>query len=377
MGSNIVISKEIENYINNHSLELTPVQKEIISYNDSLGDIKRMQISISQCHFLHLIVKITNIKKILEIGTFTGLSALTMSLSLPSNGKLITLDKNEERNKIAYNFFKKAKQENKIKTIIGLALESISNLKKEKGKTFFWEGVYDNTDINNRETITTELNVFEKFVPELDDNAKKSDIIFLANINPQLQLDVLKQCKNINPDSFVGLDTMDLWINNSTELLNKVISRSNVVLVDQYEASTLTGDNNLKNAGLKILESGAQFAVIKKGEHGALIFNKDYVISIPGYLTNYVKDPTGAGDSYAGAFFGYLDRIGNEYTFDNIFIASVLATVVASYTVQGFGSETLLNIGMNDIYERYEKYLNLIGQNSYMSLDNLKNKLDI
>ena len=170
---------------------------------------------------------------------------------------------------------------------------------------------------------------------------------------------------------------MDLWINNSTELLNKVISRSNVVLVDQYEASALTGDNNLKNAGLKILESGAEFAVIKKGEHGALIFNKDYVISIPGYLTNYVKDPTGAGDSYAGAFFGYLDRIGNEYTFDNIFIASVLATVVASYTVQGFGSETLLNIGMNDIYERYEKYLNLIGQNSYMSLDNLKNKLDI
>ena len=263
-----------------------------------------------------------------------------------------------------------------IKLLIDNSI-NISNLKQEKGKTFFWEGIYDNTDINSRETIATELNVFEKFEPELDDDAKKSDIIFLANIHPQLQLDVLNQCKNLNSDSFVGLDTMDLWINNSTELLNKVISRSNVVLVDQYEASALTGDNNLKNAGLKILESGAEFAVIKKGEHGALIFNKDYVISIPGYLTNYVKDPTGAGDSYAGAFFGYLDRIGNEYTFDNIFIASVLATVVASYTVQGFGSETLLNIGMNDIYERYEKYLNLIGQNSYMSLDNLKNKLDI
>ena len=134
MGSNIVISKEIENYINNHSLELTPVQKEIISYNDSLGDIKRMQISISQCHFLHLIVKITNIKKILEIGTFTGLSALTMSLSLPRDGKLISLDKNAERNKIAYNFFKKAKQEKKISTILGSALESISNLKKKEQK---------------------------------------------------------------------------------------------------------------------------------------------------------------------------------------------------------------------------------------------------
>ena len=134
MGSNLVITKEIENYINNHSVELTTIQKEIILYNNSLGDIKRMQISISQCHFLHLIVKISNIKKILEIGTFTGLSGLTMSLSLPSDGKLVTLDKNVERNKIASNFFKKAKQENKIKTIIGPALESLSNFKKKEQK---------------------------------------------------------------------------------------------------------------------------------------------------------------------------------------------------------------------------------------------------
>ena len=134
MGSNLVITKEIENYINNHSLELTAVQKEIILYNDSLGEIKRMQISISQCHFLHLIVKISNIKKILEIGTFTGLSTLTMSLSLPNDGKLVTLDKNAETNRIASNFFKKANQENKIETIIGPALESLSNLKKEEKK---------------------------------------------------------------------------------------------------------------------------------------------------------------------------------------------------------------------------------------------------
>ena len=113
MGSNIVITKEIENYINNHSIELNPIQKEIISYNETLGNIKRMQIAVSQCHFLHLIVKIANIKKILEIGTFTGLSGLTMSLSLPSDGRLITLDKNVETNKIASNFFKKAKQEKK------------------------------------------------------------------------------------------------------------------------------------------------------------------------------------------------------------------------------------------------------------------------
>ena len=135
MGSNLALTKEIENYISNHSLELTTVHKEIISYNNSLGDIKRMQISISQCHFLHLIIKIANIKKILEIGTFTGLSGLTMSLSLPSDGELITLDKNKERNKIASSFFKKAKQENKIKGIVGSALESINDLKK-KGKKF-------------------------------------------------------------------------------------------------------------------------------------------------------------------------------------------------------------------------------------------------
>ena len=134
MGSNLAITEDIENYISNHSLELPTVQKEIISYNNSLGDIKRMQISISQCHFLHLIVKISSIKKILEIGTFTGLSGLTMSLSLPKDGELITLDRNAERNKIASNFFKKARQENKIKTIVGPALESISDLKKKEQK---------------------------------------------------------------------------------------------------------------------------------------------------------------------------------------------------------------------------------------------------
>jgi len=263
-----------------------------------------------------------------------------------------------------------------IKLLIDNSI-NISNLKKEKGKTFFWEGVYDNNDINSRKTIITDLNVFEKFVPELDNTAKKSDIIFLANINPELQFDVLNQCKKINPSSFVGLDTMDLWINNSIESLNKVIFKSNVILIDQYEASALSKVNNLKDAGLKILESGVDFVVIKKGEHGVLIFNKDYEISIPGYLTNIVKDPTGAGDSFAGTFFGYLDKIGNEYTSDNIFIATVLATVVASYTVEGFGVEALLKLDIDNIYERYEKYLKLIGQRTYISLDNLKSKLDI
>ena len=160
MGSNLVITKEIENYTNNHSLELTAVQKEIILYNDSLGEIKRMQISISQCHFLHLIVKISNIKKILEIGTFTGLSTLTMSLSLPNDGKLVTLDKNAETNRIASNFFKKASQGKKIKTIIGPALQSITNL-KNKGEKF--DLVFIDADKENYKNYYNQsLDIIEK-----------------------------------------------------------------------------------------------------------------------------------------------------------------------------------------------------------------------
>ena len=134
MGSNLTINKEIEKYINSYSLELNPIQKEIISYNESLGQIKRMQIAVSQCHFLHLIIKISKIKNILEIGTFTGLSALSMSLALPDDGKLICLDKSQEKIKIANNFFKKAKQENKIKTIVKPALDSLIELNRNKKK---------------------------------------------------------------------------------------------------------------------------------------------------------------------------------------------------------------------------------------------------
>ena len=134
MGSNLVINKEIEKYINDHSLQLNPIQKEIILHNEQLGDIKKMQIAVSQCHFLHLIIKISNIKKILEIGTFTGLSTLSMSLALPKNGKLIALDKNEKTSKVANKFFKKAKQKNKIKIITKKALVSLNDLKNNNEK---------------------------------------------------------------------------------------------------------------------------------------------------------------------------------------------------------------------------------------------------
>ena len=139
MGANLDITEKLQNYINDFGLNLHPVQQEIINYNKTLGDIKRMQIDPTQCHFLHLIIKVSNIKNVLEIGTFTGLSALSISLALPDDGKLIALDKNEETNKIALDFFKKANQNHKIQTIIKPALESLRELSNDKFDMIFIE----------------------------------------------------------------------------------------------------------------------------------------------------------------------------------------------------------------------------------------------
>ncbi|MDB3885642.1 class I SAM-dependent methyltransferase [Candidatus Pelagibacter sp.] len=132
MGKNLEITEKLEKYINNFSLKLNPIQQEIIDYNNTLGDVKRMQVATSQCHFLHLIIKISNIKNVLEIGTFTGLSALSIALALSDDGKLVALDKDEETNKVALDFFKKANQDNKIQTIVKPALDSLDELKNSK-----------------------------------------------------------------------------------------------------------------------------------------------------------------------------------------------------------------------------------------------------
>ena len=195
MGSNLTVNKEIEDYINNNSIKLHPVQKEIISHNEENVDIKRIQISISQCHFLHLLIKLSKIKKILEIGTFTGLSTLSMSLALPEDGSVLALDKNHETSRGAVNFFKKAAQENKIKIIIGLALESLKNFNdknqkfdlifidadKENYKNYFdhsvelvdkdgliiidnvlWHG--DVVDLNKQDNLTVSIREFNSYV---------------------------------------------------------------------------------------------------------------------------------------------------------------------------------------------------------------------
>ena len=167
MGANLDITEKLQKYIDDFGLKLNPIQQEIIDYNKSLGEIKRMQIDPTQCYFLHLIIKISNIKNVLEIGTFTGLSALSISLALPDDGKLIALDKNEETNKIALNFFKKAKQDHKIKTIIKPALESLVKLKSKKFDMIF----IDADKMNYKE-------YYEKSIELL----KKGGLIIIDNV---------------------------------------------------------------------------------------------------------------------------------------------------------------------------------------------------
>ena len=206
MGSNLSINNEIEEYINNHSFKLNPIQKEIISYNDSLGDIKRMQISISQCHFLHLLIKTSKIKKILEIGTFTGLSTLTMSLALPDDGSIIALDKNQKTNDIAVNFFRKAGQERKINTIIKPATESLKDLKEIKQKFDF---VFIDADKENYK------NYFNQSLDLID----KDGLIIVDNVLWHGEVvDKTKQDKLT-----VGIREFNSYVNNDNRVENLII----------------------------------------------------------------------------------------------------------------------------------------------------------
>ena len=206
MGSNITINKVIEEYINNHSIELNPIQKEIISYNKTLGDIKRMQIAVSQCHFLHLIIKTSKIKKILEIGTFTGLSALSMSLALPDDGKLIALDKNKETNKIALNFFNKANQEKKIQTIDKPALETLKDLKEQKQK---FDLVFIDADKEN----------YKNYYDQSLDLIDKNGLIIIDNVLWHGEV-----VDNKNQDKLtINIREFNYYINNDKRIENLII----------------------------------------------------------------------------------------------------------------------------------------------------------
>jgi len=158
MGKNLEITEKLEKYINNFSLKLNPIQQEIIDYNNTLGEVKRMQVAISQCHFLYLIIKTSNIKNVLEIGTFTGLSAISIALALPDDGKLTALDKDKETNKVALSFFKKANQDNKIQTIVKPALDSLDELKNSKFDMVF----IDADKMNYKEYYERSLKLLDK-----------------------------------------------------------------------------------------------------------------------------------------------------------------------------------------------------------------------
>ena len=206
MGSDLQLNSQIEKYIKNHSLKLHPVQKEIITHNEKLGDIKRMQISISQCHFLHLIIKSSKIKKILEIGTFTGLSTLSMSLALSEDGSILALDKNHETSNVALNFFKKASQENKIKLIIAPALESLKNLSDKNQK---FDLVFIDADKEN----------YKNYFNHSVDLVNKDGLIVIDNVLWRGEVaDVNKQDKLT-----VSIREFNSYVNNDKRVENLII----------------------------------------------------------------------------------------------------------------------------------------------------------
>ena len=186
MGSDLKITEKLQQYIYNKGLKLHPIQEEIINYNITLGDLKRMQISISQSQFLHLIVKISNIKNILEIGTFTGLSTLSMALALPNDGKIVALDKNEETNKVAINFFKKANLEKKIKTIINPALESLNQIKGQKFDLVF----IDADKLNYKDYYEHSINLINTNGLIIIDNVLWHGEVVNDNVNDKLTLNI-------------------------------------------------------------------------------------------------------------------------------------------------------------------------------------------
>ncbi|MDC1134889.1 class I SAM-dependent methyltransferase [Candidatus Pelagibacter sp.] len=206
MGTNLQINDKLQKYIDNFSLELHPVQLEIINYNKTLGDIKRMQIDPTQCHFLHLIIKISNIKNVLEIGTFTGLSALSISLALPEDGKLIALDKNEKTNELALKFFKKAKQDHKIKAIVKPALETLEELNKNEFDMIF----IDADKMNYKQYYEKSLELIKKGGLIIIDNVLWHGEVADEKNNDKFTINIREFNKFVNEDSRVEQIIMPL-----------------------------------------------------------------------------------------------------------------------------------------------------------------------
>ncbi len=216
------------------------------------------------------------------------------------------------------------------------------------GHTFRWKGDY-NTDLNQAVTHETHLGVFEHFDPKLPKNYREAQYVFLANINPELQLATLEQVKQ---PKLVLCDTMNLWINIARDHVLKVFGRADVAVLNDGEARMLTEQDNLIRAGRELLTLGPRAVIVKKGEHGALMFTADGIFAAPSYPLEQVVDPTGAGDSFAGAFMGYLAKT-DDISPENLRRAIVYGSVVASTTVQDFSLSSLAALTPEHVEQRY------------------------
>ena len=223
------------------------------------------------------------------------------------------------------------------------------------GKTFFWSGLYHN-DMNSRDTLVTELNVLADFEPVVPASYRDAKIVMLGNLHPLTQLSVLEQM-NETPD-LVVLDTMNFWMDSALEDLHKVIKKVDVITINDEEARQLTGEYSLVVAARKIHEMGPKYVVIKKGEHGALLFNEDNVFYAPALPLEEVFDPTGAGDTFAGGFVGYLAKT-NDLSFDNMKNAVIYGSTLASFCVEKFGTERMVNLSSDEVYQRLQQFKNL------------------
>ena len=235
----------------------------------------------------------------------------------------------------------------------GIDLEGLQ--KDESGPTFFWKGKY-HENFNRRDTLDIQLNVFEKFRPDLPDSYKNTPFVLLGNIHPALQSHVLDQ---LNGSAYISCDTIDLWIDIEKTALLELIKRVNLFVINDTEAEELTGEKNIILAGNKLREMGPESVIIKKGEHGAILFHSNGMFALPAYPVTELRDPTGAGDSFAGALIGRLAS-QNSSDFNSIKEAMLYATSTASLTVEAFGCDRLESAGSKEIQQRVDSLKDLI-----------------
>ena len=235
----------------------------------------------------------------------------------------------------------------------GINLEGVE---RAPGKTLRWSGEYM-WDMNTRETRSIALNVFETFSPRLPDHYRSSDYVLLANIAPDLQLQVLGQMEK---PRFVIADTMDLWINIAQPALLELLKRVDMLILNDSEARELTKETSLIKAGKKIQSLGPRIVAVKKGEHGCLLFGEDDFFSCPAYPLEDIHDPTGAGDTFAGGLTGYLASRGNSHVgFGTLKTAVVVGSVMASYNVEAFSLERMRSVEQKDILGRFAEFQDL------------------